>query len=743
MNQTPSGMKKFANSNIKINISIAFILAFFAFIAVQLLSNNNIQNIRDSFHRVSDSRQLSKMIGAVGSSIKSYHSKVIEFVLTGNEKFLEGNEENLRDVNINLQNILDAPVSAEQSSLVNQLDSLVKSEINFCEKALIAYDKENTNDAVALINTGTGEQLINDITSTSRQIREIEENNLAQIIRNNDFFSRRVAYMDYAATSFAVIVILFSLFVIFRDINKRTKVERQLRIAQERAEQSAIMKEQFMANMSHEIRTPMNSIIGFANLLSQSRLDDKQKRQVDAIQSSGENLLNIINDILDYSKIESGMMNIEKIPFSPAGLLHSVNMMFLPKAVDKNLQFEFYTSSQLPQTVLGDPTRLTQILVNLINNALKFTIEGSIWVKTELLNEENENVIIQFSVKDTGIGIPKEKLQEIFERFIQANADTSRVYGGSGLGLSITKKLIELQGGTIEVQSAEGVGSSFSFSIPYKQIEVPVLSPKLPKPSSAIKSKIKVLVAEDNLLNQHLAESLLAQWGFEFDIVENGNLAIKKLKRNEYDLVLMDIQMPEMNGYDTSRFIRQNLHLDLPIIAMTAHVLPGEKDKCLSYGMTDYISKPIRENELYNLIVKYVGTAPKKIKAGNNSRGAKKNSSIVTNLDYVKELSSGDPVFVNNMIELFLSENPKDIRQLEDAIIEADFERIKTVSHKIKSNISFAGLDSAISNELSEIEESALRKENLSQIEILFSRVKDICLKAIAELKDLKSSHAQ
>ncbi|MCX6290738.1 MAG: ATP-binding protein [Bacteroidetes bacterium] len=735
-------MKKLLTSNIKLKIIITFLLALSAFIVVQFISNKSIENVKGSFKQISENKRLSKMASNVVSSIKSYHRSIIEFVLTGNDEFLYSNEKNLSNANFNLQNIIDAPKNTEESVLISQLDSLVKSEINFCQQALITYHKENRKDVIALINTGKGEQLINDINKVFINIQQVEDNNLIHIAFQNDSFIRSATQMDYAATCFAIVVILFSILIIFRDINRRVLVEKQLRFAQQKAEQSAIMKEQFMANMSHEIRTPMNAIIGFANLLSKTKLDEKQTRQLKAIQTSGENLLNIINDILDFSKIEAGMVSIEKIPFSPAALLHSVNTMFAPKAKDKKIQFDFYTPTELPQAVIGDPARLTQILLNLINNAIKFTSEGSISVKTELVSEENDNVTIQFTVKDTGIGIPKEKLDEIFERFTQANTDTSRKYGGSGLGLSITKKLIELQGGTIHVQSAEGVGSSFSFSIQYKKTAASIRPERIQPTQPKLKTKLKILVAEDNILNQHLAESLLTQWGFEFDIVENGKIAIEKLKQKEFDLMLMDIQMPEMNGYDAAHHIRKNLQLNLPIIAMTAHVLPGEKDKCLSYGMTDYISKPIRESELFDLISKYIGTNNEKDVSAQKTQQEIDKSGGLINLDYVYELSNGNSNFVTEMIDLFLTENPKEIQLFESAVYKKDMEAIKAIAHKINSTVPFVGLNLIIGHQLSSIEKLAEDKTNLHLIEKLFLQVKETCLQAIEELNYLKTNHA-
>ena len=305
-------MEDFFKSNIKTKISIGFALAFIAFISVQLLSSKSIENLKNSEHQMLNSSLLSQRLGTIESSIDAFENKITSFVLTGNKTFLTGNSSNLREATINLQSIHELPVSNLQNNLLIQLDSLVKAEIDFSQQALIAYDLENMQNAITLVNTGKGKQLLSEITNVSNRIQQLEENNLAQIIQNNDSFSRKVVYMDYAASAFAIVVILLSMLILFRDINKRTAVEKQLRVSQQKAEQLALVKEQFMANMSHEIRTPMNAIIGFASMLSKTQLDNKQAHHLKAIQTSGENLLNIINDILDFSKIEAGMVRLAK-----------------------------------------------------------------------------------------------------------------------------------------------------------------------------------------------------------------------------------------------------------------------------------------------------------------------------------------------------------------------------------------------------------------------------------------------
>jgi CheY-like chemotaxis protein/anti-sigma regulatory factor (Ser/Thr protein kinase) len=283
--------------------------------------------------------------------------------------------------------------------------------------------------------------------------------------------------------------------------------------------------------------------------------------------------------------------------------------MFSGQAKEKKVDLELKIAKNVPQLILGDPTRLTQILINLIGNALKFTNQGSVCVIVDLISVDKKDVDIKFRVKDTGIGISTEKISEIFERFTQAKSDTSRIYGGTGLGLSIAKKLVKLQSGTINVESTKGQGSEFSFNIPYTIAEQEANSIKAiiePDQKIDIGSDVKILVVEDNILNQKLAGFMLKDWNVDFDICGNGKLAVEKLKTKNYSLILMDIQMPEMNGYEATEFIRSHLKLSLPIIAMTAHALPGEREKCIGFGMTDYISKPIKETDLKNLINIYI-----------------------------------------------------------------------------------------------------------------------------------------
>lgn len=388
--------------------------------------------------------------------------------------------------------------------------------------------------------------------------------------------------------------------------------------AKEKAEESTKLKEAFLANMSHEIRTPMNAIIGFSDILTKSNLADKEKEYVRTIKSAGENLLTIINDILDISKIEAGMMAFEEHTFSVKEIFKSLNVMLMERAKGKNIDLVFTCDENVPDVLLGDPTRLTQIILNLAGNAIKFTQKGNIVVHASKLDRrvetpeskegiENMNeveTIIHFLVKDTGIGIAPDKLMHIFERFRQAESHTTRKYGGTGLGLSIAKQLVELQGGKLSVKSEFKVGSEFSFYIPYKkssEILHPVEITGAKYDMDAL-SHLNILLVEDNQLNVILILSLFSEKSLKLEVAENGSVAIEKLKEKKFDIVLMDMEMPVMNGYEAATILRNELKSNIPIIAMTANAMAGERERCLSLGMNDYISKPINANVLFEKI---------------------------------------------------------------------------------------------------------------------------------------------
>jgi len=431
--------------------------------------------------------------------------------------------------------------------------------------------------------------------------------------------------------------------VIAEEVTSHVAIKKELIEAKNNAEiktqiaQNAVKaKQQFLSNMSHEIRTPMNAIIGFTNAILKTNLDNSQKEYLDAIKISGDDLVILINDILDLAKVDSGKMIFEQMPFNLSIKIDTVFQMFEAKAKEKNIKLIKIFDENIPTILIGDSLRLGQIMLNLLSNAIKFTNKGEIIMATQLLNEDEEKVTIELKLTDTGIGIPYNKLEHIFNNFEQAHTETSSSYGGTGLGLAIVKQLVEGQGGTIIVNSQLGKGSTFGFVLDFFKsqsneaiVNEQNLFQTMPKLNSEMK-KIKILVVEDVVLNQLLIKIILAVFDFEVDIAENGKIAIEKLSlaslgsteltnqsqteltnkeavdepNLNYDIILMDIQMPGMNGFETTSYIRNEMKSQIPIIALTADVTSVDINKCLAHGMNDYISKPINEKLLYSKIMK-------------------------------------------------------------------------------------------------------------------------------------------
>ncbi|WP_295648203.1 PAS domain S-box protein [uncultured Mucilaginibacter sp.] len=393
-------------------------------------------------------------------------------------------------------------------------------------------------------------------------------------------------------------------------ITERKEAEQALVKAKEQAENAAQAKTQFLSTMSHEIRKPMNAVIGFTHLLLQNPRED-QIEYLKILKFSGENLLVLINDILDFSKIEAGKLEFEDVDFSVKDLVRNTRLALIQRANEKGIQVKLMIDEDLPDAVIGEPVRLGQILTNLISNAIKFTNVGKVTIAASLLSQDADSTTISFEVMDTGIGIPADKQESVFESFTQASSDTTRKYGGTGLGLTITKRLLEMQGSQIKLQSEPGKGSTFYFDLKLKKSDLKLGSDAgsdKPVVTKSLKGT-RILLAEDNQINVLLAKQFLKQWDVECDVAENGVIAVQLAKTNNYDMILMDLQMPQMDGYSAAEEIRKlepvEIYSKLPIIALTASAMLDNKDRAFVVGMDDYVSKPFNPDDLYRKIAHY------------------------------------------------------------------------------------------------------------------------------------------
>ncbi|HMG14517.1 MAG TPA: two-component regulator propeller domain-containing protein, partial [Saprospiraceae bacterium] len=511
----------------------------------------------------------------------------------------------------------------------------------------------------------------------------------------------------------------------------------ELREQKEIAEQSEKYKQQFLANMSHEIRTPMNAVMGMTELVLDSELNNKQRNYLEAVKKSSNNLLHIINDILDFSKIEVGKVDLEYIDFSIRDVLEQVKQTLNHKAEEKGLHLITEIDETIPDILVGDPVRLYQVLMNLAGNAVKFTERGSISIDVRcLVSDVYKAGIISliFCIIDTGIGIPQDKLQTVFESFKQAHSSDSRKYGGTGLGLSISKQLVELMGGQITIESEEEAGTTFSFTIDFKEGSLERLQQRssAEELDGSILNGLRILLVDDNEYNRIVAKDTLeSKAKVEIEEAHNGKEAVDALCKEDYDIVLMDVQMPVMDGYEATKEIRNPLSKvrkhDIPVIALTASVVRSDLDKCRAAGMNDYVLKPFKTAELISAIAKVTnrelikGKIKKKNEANNKADNAR-----ITDLSYLNEFCWDDLSKIQKYISMFLNAAPALIEKINTALAENDCEEIASQVHGFKTKWIMMGMKEsqslAVNIEI-QCRKNVFNQELKENIEALLSQI--------------------
>jgi PAS domain S-box-containing protein len=519
--------------------------------------------------------------------------------------------------------MLKKQLSTQTAVLESTSDSIFALDNNLC---YVAFNTAHAKLVKQIydIDISVGSTLIN-----NSRVNHDTENEIKYLTKalNGESFTREESYRNddniiYVQITYNPIKnddgTIGGVAVFSQDITQKKHDETTLLQAKDEALKAARVKSDFLSNMSHEIRTPMNAIIGITDLLMERLKDTLNIEYLQSIKSSADNLLYIINDILDLSKIESGKITFELVPFNPLKQLAEIKKSFEHQAKEKNIELSIQNNPKIPEHIMGDPFRLNQILINLVGNAIKFTPYGKVEVSVDIKDESENFCILTYCIQDTGIGISKNKFNSIFDSFNQAYTDTSRKFGGTGLGLAITKNLVELQGGEIWLESEEGKGSSFCFEIKFektnKQSAI-IPAPKIPQTfNSTIVNRsldgARILLVEDNSMNQFLANQILKKWNAAVMFAETGKEAITIMENNTFDIILMDLQMPEMNGYDATTAIRNGEHgkckSEVPIIALTADAFEETKMRVLQTGMNDFITKPFKQDELFAKIVKHL-----------------------------------------------------------------------------------------------------------------------------------------
>ncbi|MCJ8166316.1 PAS domain S-box protein [Pontibacter sp. E15-1] len=557
-------------------------------------------------------------------------------------------------------------------------------------------------------------------------------------VKNKDQEKRSLHYQNYKVEEPGAAPYIIA---IAQDITDRMRTEVQLTKAKEAAEESARVKENFLANMSHEIRTPMNGILGMAGLLKKTTLDSAQQNLLQIIQQSADNLLVVINDILDIAKIEAGKMEIEQIPFDLAESIRAAYKTFIYKAEEKEINYVLEPINLPHAIMLGDPYRLNQVLLNLLNNAIKFTEEGTVRLACHVLAETAENLTVEITVSDTGIGIPASKIDVIFDGFTQAYSSTTRKYGGTGLGLNISKTLVEMQQGTLTVESQEENGSTFKVHITYlKSMDA---APKVKEEviDFTSLSHIHLLMAEDNEVNIFLAQSIVEGWGARIDIARNGVEAVELARQNTYDIILMDIQMPELSGIDATMQIRKledKAKANVPIIALTANALKGDAEKYIGAGMNDYISKPFEEEKLFMKIAALTTPqAPARsvsLAYTDTARTHASQEGPLYDLSLLQKMSRGNQQFLNRTQELFIQTVPLTVEDLHQKHAASDWTGVSAAAHKLKSTIDTMQI-STLKEVVRKVESDAKQGINLNRIGDAILLIDEVLQKVILQLQ--------
>ena len=640
-----------------------------------------------------------------------------------NEEILKLQEEKYRNIIANM-NLGLLEVDLE--------DTIIYANQSFCDMSAYSLAELKGKKAAELFVVEHHKQII----SQKNELRKTHESDGYELeVKNKNgenrwwFVSGAPNYNDRGQ--------LVGSIGIHLDISDHKLLEKELAKAKSIAEAAAKAKELFLANMSHEIRTPLNVIIGMIRQLTKESLTADQHFYINQSASSAKHLLTILNNVLDVAKIESGDMEILENGFSPSALLYNVHSIMYSQAIEKNLKFKLNASPDLKPVLIGDDTRLRQVFINLVGNSIKFTQAGSIMLNAEVVSETDTHQTILFEVVDTGIGMSEEFITRIFDKFSQEQNESNRRYEGTGLGMTISNDLIRLMGGNLKVDSIKSVGTTFKFELNFRIGKPEQLVSNNQQIQQNIFKSCKALLVEDNEMNRFIAIQSLDFLGFETTEAENGKIAIELASKNSYDIILMDIQMPVMDGVEATEYIREQLNLKTPIIALTANAFKHDIELYLNKGMNDFITKPYDEQDFFRKIDHVLSLH--KFKLGNTTNDQNKEEEMKTtnklyNLMQLEQMSRGNNSFVTKMISIFINQTKENIAIMENGIATSNFDEVKRIAHKIRPSIGQMGILS-LKNEARNIENYKLELGENQEFKDMTNDLCEVLNKVLKELE--------
>lgn len=717
------------NKYIRYILPAVFLSSIFLIVFLQFNSNEAIHELMDGNNDLQNVYKVKSDFQRLINNMLSVDARVKTAVIKGQSVDSTLIDFENKHINIFFDELNRLANNAYLSKPIEELKLLIEKKLTFNKNTLSILNSIGKDSAEAIINSNTENLLIDSIRSKTNHISKLYETNAANIILKANADGSKAKTFSLLIAIVAAVACLFVFAFISFKIREQNNLIAKLNISENKARELARIKDQFLSNMSHEIRTPLNAILGFTGLLQNKKMDKESSQFVNNIHTSGENLLNIVNDILDLSKIQAGVFRIEKENFEIRKIIQDLYEIFILKTKAKNISFCLTVDDSVPNWIYGDRFRLIQVLTNIVNNAVKFTSTGGITLLVKKINQDKQAALLEFTIADTGIGIAENEITKIFDRFHQADEALTRKYGGTGLGLAIVKNIIEQQGGVITVKSVLSKGTTFTFQINYDLSENNIIQKDnsentQPKINN---EKYNILVAEDNLLNSTLIKHLLNNHHFNSTHCENGKEIINLLKKQNFDLLLLDIQMPEMDGYTTAGIIRNELQLSIPIIGLTAHALEGENEKCLTAGMNAYLSKPINEKKL-------IHTIQQLIQAKTDFISKDVNNQLLFHqlgLGYLKEISQGDETYEKSMVELFISELPKAFQKLKTQFDNGQILSIREAAHDMKNTVAVLELHTA-TQLLNRLEYEDYNEQIFSDILV---RLQSICQQALEEAR--------